>query len=145
MFLRVVIWLIGFAVLTACVFLLSTLSTAGEYTLLLVGVCISAIPFFMGLYETLKLLNYIDTDTAFSNGAVRALKQIRGKALMIAGLYTVGLPYIISAAEHDDAPGVVAIGLVIIFASGVVAVFAAVLQKLLENAIEMKAENDLTV
>jgi len=32
-----------------------------------------------------------------------------------------------------------------IFASLVVAVFAAVLQKLLKNAIDIKSENDLTI
>jgi len=36
-------------------------------------------------------------------------------------------------------------GLVIIFASVVIAAFAALLQKLLQNAIEIKSENDLTV
>jgi hypothetical protein len=40
---------------------------------------------------------------------------------------------------------VIAIGLVIVGASVAVAVFAAVLQRLLENAIAIKSENDLTV
>jgi capsular polysaccharide biosynthesis protein len=35
--------------------------------------------------------------------------------------------------------------MVIIFASLVIAVFAAVLQKLIKNAIDIKSENDLTV
>jgi hypothetical protein len=55
------------------------------------------------------------------------------------------MPFIINAADTDDAPGVVAIGLVIIFASAIVAVFAAVLQKLVQNAVNIKSENDLTV
>ena len=48
-------------------------------------------------------------------------------------------------AEIDDAPGIIVIGLVIIFASMVIAVFAAVLQRLLQEAIDIKSENDLTV
>lgn len=48
-------------------------------------------------------------------------------------------------ADKDDAPGVIVIGLVIIFASIVIGVFAAVLQKLLKEAIDIKLENDLTV
>lgn len=48
-------------------------------------------------------------------------------------------------AERDDAPGIIVIGLIIIFASMVIAVFAAVLQKLLKEAIAIKSENDLTV
>ncbi|WP_423784009.1 DUF2975 domain-containing protein [Francisella tularensis] len=37
------------------------------------------------------------------------------------------------------------LGLVFIFATLIVGVFAAVLQKLLQNAIDIKNENDLTV
>ena len=42
-------------------------------------------------------------------------------------------------------PGMIVIGLVLIFACLVIAVFAAVLQKLLRSAIDMKQEIDLTV
>jgi hypothetical protein len=56
-----------------------------------------------------------------------------------------GMPLLYLMAEADDAPGIIVIGLVLIFASMVIGVFAAVLQKLLQEAIEIKAENDLTV
>jgi hypothetical protein len=48
-------------------------------------------------------------------------------------------------AQKDDAPGLFALALVFIGASFSVAVFAAVLQQLLQNAIAIKKENDLTV
>jgi hypothetical protein len=48
-------------------------------------------------------------------------------------------------AEREDAPGIILIGLALTFAPLIISVFAAVLQKLLENAIDMKEENDLTV
>ena len=48
-------------------------------------------------------------------------------------------------AEVDDAPGLILVGMVLIFASMVIAVFAAVLQRLLQEAIDIKSENDLTV
>jgi capsular polysaccharide biosynthesis protein len=51
----------------------------------------------------------------------------------------------ISWRKLDDAPGAIVIGLVIIFASIVIAVFAAVLEKLLRTAIDIKSENDLTI
>lgn len=65
--------------------------------------------------------------------------------ILIAALFAAGLPYIYYVADKDDAPGVVAIALVIVGASLAVAVFAGVLQRLLQNAIDIKAENDLTV
>lgn len=55
------------------------------------------------------------------------------------------MPVFYLMAEIDDAPGIIVIGLIIIFASMVIAVFAAVLQKLLKEAIDIKSENDLTV
>ena len=48
-------------------------------------------------------------------------------------------------AEVDDAPGLAVVGMVPIFASLVIAVFAAVLQRLLKEAIDIKEENDLIV
>jgi hypothetical protein len=56
-----------------------------------------------------------------------------------------GLPLFYLVAERDDAPGIIFIGLVVIFASMVIAVFAAVLQRLLQEAIDIKSENDLIV
>lgn len=55
------------------------------------------------------------------------------------------IPFVYNVAELDDAPGLIIIGMVPIFASMVIAVFAAVLQRLLEEAIHIKSENDLTV
>ena len=49
------------------------------------------------------------------------------------------------AVTNDDPAGFVAIGLVVIFASAVIATAAAVFQTLLQNAVDIKSENDLTV
>ena len=46
---------------------------------------------------------------------------------------------------EGDRAGVVMLGLLSILASSVIATFAAVLQKLLQEAIDIKLENDLTV
>jgi hypothetical protein len=148
MFLRAVIFLIGAGVLALCIFVLPVgirSDVTGFYRPILMGMYGPAIPFFIALYQGLILLRLIDTNTAFSPTSVAALKKIKFCALIISGLYALGMPYIYYAAEIDDAPGVIAIGLVIIFASIVIAVFAAVLQQLLQNAIDIKRENDLTV
>lgn len=148
LFLRGVIFLIAMAVLALCIFVLPPVissSGAGDYRPILIGMYIPAIPFFFALYQTLKLLSYIDKKKAFSPLSVKALKDIKQCAIIISILYMAGMPYIVYVADRDDAPGVVGIGFVIIFASCVIAVFAAVLQSLLQNAIAIKSENDLTV
>jgi hypothetical protein len=50
----------------------------------------------------------------------------------------VGMPFFYIFAELDDAPGVILIGMLFIFASMVIAVFAAVLQRLLQEAHRYK-------
>ncbi|MHB8129957.1 MAG: DUF2975 domain-containing protein [Mobilitalea sp.] len=120
-----------------------------EYALVLypivIGMYVSTIPFFVALFQALRLLNYIDRNKAFSELSVNALKNIKYCATIISILYVVEMPSFYNLAEKDDAPGIILIGIAFIFASFVVAVFAAVLQKLLKNAIDIKSENDLTV
>ncbi len=55
----------------------------------------------------------------------------------------VGAVYLFS--QNALHPGIAIIGLTIIFTSVIIAVFPAVLQKLLKNALDIKSENDLTV
>ena len=105
----------------------------------------AAIPFYFALYQAFKLLSYIDKNKAFSELSVKALKNIKYCAITISSLYVLGMPLFYLMAKKDDAPGIILIGLVIIFASMVIAVFAAVLQRLLQEAIDIKSENDLTV
>lgn len=114
------------------------------YSILII-MYVSAIPYFIALYQTFQLLSYIDKNKAFSSISVRALKKIKYCAMSISILYLVGMPFFFLLGDKDDAPGVVLIGLIIIFASMVVSVFAAVLQKILKDAIDIKNDNDLMI
>jgi hypothetical protein len=146
--LKAVIVLIGLAILALCVFGLPALimsDNVGYYRPLLIAMYIPAVPFYFGLYQAFKLLNLIDKSKAFSNPAIKTLKYIKISAFIISGFYTLLLPYVYYVAQLDDAPGVMLIGIVIVGASFVVATFAAVMQKLIQNAQDIKEENDLTV
>jgi hypothetical protein len=112
---------------------------------IVIGMYVSVIPFFAALYQAFKLLSYIDKNLAFSELSVKALKKIKFSAITISGVYVAILPFVFLVAELDDAPGLIIIGMVPVFASMVIAVFAAVLQRLLQEAINIKSENDLTV
>lgn len=112
---------------------------------ILLIIYIAAIPFYLALYQVWKLLKYIDNNEAFSDLSVRSLRKIRNFAAIIGGLYIVALPLVYIVADWDDAPGLILMDLIISGASIVMAVFAAVLKKLLQQAIHIKAENDLTV
>ena len=148
MFLKSVVVLIGLFVLGLCVFALPVglrTDATGMYQPIILGMYVAAIPFFAALYQAIKLLGYIDHDQAFSMLAVNTLKNIKFCAIAISGLFAAGMPYLFSVADRDDAPGVVAFACIIVFASFVIATFAAVLQKLIQNAVDIKSEHDLTV
>ncbi|MCY8919586.1 DUF2975 domain-containing protein [Bacillus atrophaeus] len=154
LFLKIAVFLIGIPVLALCIFLVPEIANfAAELYpdivyikyLVLINLYASAIPFYFALYQAFKLLSYIDKNKAFSELSVRALKNIKYCAITISILFVVGMPLFYLMAEKDDAPGIILIGLVVIFASMVIAVFAAVLQKLLKEAFDIKSENDLTV
>ncbi|WP_053374378.1 DUF2975 domain-containing protein [Paenibacillus sp. FJAT-27812] len=154
LFLKAAVILIGIPVLALCIFLVPEIANfAAELYpdmtylkyLVFIELYAPAIPFYFALYQAFKLLSYIDKSKAFSELSVRALKNIKYCAITISSLFVVGMPLFYLIAEKDDAPGIIVIGLVLIFASMVIAVFAAVLQKLLKEAIDIKSENDLTV
>lgn len=153
-FLRIAVIVIGLPVLAICIFLVPKIGhVAGqllpEFTsvkyfvfLLLYG---SALPFYFALYQTLKLLSYIDKNKAFSQLSVEAVKKTKYCAIMISTFHVLLLPLFYLFAEIDDAPGVIFVGLIVPFASLVIAVFAAVLQRLSQEEIQLKVENDLTI
>jgi DNA-binding Xre family transcriptional regulator len=157
LFLKLAVILMGIPVLALCLFLLPQITNEANeaaergsdlafvvYGILMV-MYVSAIPFYFALYQSFNLLSYIDKNQAFSELSVRALKKIKNCAIIISGLYVVALPFVYIMAEVDDAPGLIIIGMIPIFASVVIAVFAAVLQRLLKEAIDIKEENDLIV
>lgn len=155
--LKTMVIIMGIPVLALCIFGLPQIgilafghatdgATLGYIVLSMLFVMyVSTVPFYIALYQTLKLLSYIDKDQAFSGLSVVALKKIKNCGKLICGLYVLILPLVYIVAEWDDAPGLILIGMIIIGASFAVAVFASVLQRLLQKAIDIKEENDLTV
>lgn len=151
-FLRIAVILIGIPVLALCIFGVPWLANnpvnpdyAHILYPILIGIFVSIIPFFVALYQVLRLLSYIGKNKAFSKVSIKALKNIKYCAITISILYVVMMPFVYLVAEKDDAPGLIIMGMVPIFASMVIAVFAAVLQRLLQDAIDIKSENDLTI
>jgi hypothetical protein len=103
-------------------------------------------PFFIGLYQALKLLGYARQNKIFSQPAVRALRTIKYCALITAGAIVLAITYIrIRAHGNDDPAGFIMLGMVATFASVVIGTAAAVFERVLQNAVDIKSENDLTV
>ena len=107
----------------------------------LVYAYIGSIPFFVGLYHAFKVLGYAGE---FSRSAVRSLRTIKFCAVALVGFVAVGEVFILTN-QSDDRAGGVMMGVFITFASIVVATAMAVLERALQNAVDLKSENDLTV
>lgn len=106
----------------------------------------ASIAFFVALYQAFKLLGYIRANEVFSPRAVKALRTIKYCALALVA-FIVGAEaffFVVQRGKEDIAGGVM-IGLVMMFISVVVATAAAVFERLLQSAVEIKSENDLTV
>jgi hypothetical protein len=112
---------------------------------LIIYAYIGSIPFFAALYQAFKLLGHMDGNKVFSQSSVNAVRNIKTCALIFSGFIVLGLLYIRLFVKGEDAAGVTALGMVITFASIVIATAAAIFQRLLQNAVDLKSENDLTV
>jgi hypothetical protein len=150
-FLKIVISLIAIAALAVCVLGLpglvaqeaaKTPKTAYLVYLFLVCAYILSIPFFVALYQAFKLLTYADRNEAFSELSIRALRHIKYCAITISTLMVAGIATLmaLSRGKGEDITGIVAPGLLITFASSVVAAVAAMLQKQVQKAIDLKKE-----
>jgi hypothetical protein len=105
---------------------------------------VASIPFFVALYQAFRVLGYTGQNKIFSQDAVKALRTIKYCATAIIGFVAGAEIFILLNSEEDKAGGIV-IGIVIAFGSIVIAVAAAMFERILQNAVDLKSENDLTV
>jgi len=106
----------------------------------------ASIAFFVALYQGIKLLGFVARNEVFSHRSVKAVRTIKYCALSLVAfiLGAEGFFGIVQRGKEDIAGGVM-MGLILIFVSVVVATAAAVLERTLQSAVELKSENDLTV
>ncbi|AZN41766.1 DUF2975 domain-containing protein [Paenibacillus albus] len=154
LFLKIADILFGIPVLAFCIFLVPRIANfAGDSypdmaylkPLVFIDMYAAAIPFYIALYQAFKLLSYIDKRQAFSELSVKGLKNIKFCAIAISAIYVLGVPLYYLMAKKVDPPSFMPMSMIIIFASLVIAMFAGVLQRLLQEAIQIKSENDLTI
>jgi hypothetical protein len=152
LFLRAVILLVGVGVLAGLLWepqvegrnVNADLATIYFRDPFLAYAYVGSLPFFFGLYQAFKLLGYVGQGQAFSPGAIKALRYIKYCALAVIGFIVGGEAYIILGVSDDRAGGV-AMGIVMSFACVVTATAAMVLERVLQSAVDLKSEHDLTV
>lgn len=106
----------------------------------------ASIAFFAALYQAFKLLGYIGRNEIFLQRSVRALRTIKYCAMTLVAFIAGAEAYLFIAQRgKEDIAGGVMMGLFLIFVSAVIATAAAVFERILQNAVDLKSENDLTV
>src|SRR3989338_7211320 len=151
-FLQVVIVLIGVVALAIMIRFPQTEGRAANLDLFsiysdpfIVYGYLASIAFFVALYQAFKLLGYIGQNKVFSLGSVKALRNIKYCAIILSVSIVIAILYIRLFAGGDDPAGPTAIGILTTFISIVIATAAAVFERTLQSAVDIKSENDLTV
>jgi hypothetical protein len=111
----------------------------------LVCAYIASIPVFVAVYQAVKVIGYAGHDEMFSPAAVKALRVIRYCVIAIIGFVAAFELYILFGITSDDRAGGVFIGVLIALISTVIAAGAAMFERILQNGVDLKSENDLTV
>lgn len=152
LFLKIVILLIAFGAIVGLIWFPQAEGRAVNLDLIsiyadpfIIYAYIASIPFFIGLFQAFKLLSYINSNKAFSKEAVNTLKIMKFASISIIVFIILGLLYIRFFANGDDPAGPTMLGFIASFIFGVIATASGVIQKLLQNAVDLKSENDLTV
>jgi uncharacterized membrane protein YuzA (DUF378 family) len=151
-FLKVIIFLIGIAVLALCFFWLPVIAIRepkahpGVYSLYPLlgyayGCCIA---FSVALYQAFRLLTYIERNNAFSELSLKSLKVIKKSALTTIFFIVLGIVYlkVLAKVTGDDPAGPISLSLMGILATSIITAIVDVLQKLLKNLLDTKPKND---
>jgi len=148
-FLKVIIFLVGIAVLTLCIYWIPALTIrdikahpGGDYSLypLLVcayGICIT---FSFALFHVYKLLTFIERNNALSESSLKSLKVIKKcafTAIFFIVLMIISLK-VISSISGDDSAGPISVSLMSILATSIIIAVVDVLQKPLKGFLDEK-------
>jgi len=102
---------------------------------------LASIAFFVALFRAFTLLGYIRQDKAFSLESIKALRTIKYCGMTLVAMIGAAVAYLFIAVRgSDDIAGGVAMGLLIIFVSIAIATAAAMFERRLQDAVDMKSD-----
>lgn len=103
----------------------------------------ASIFFFAALYQAFRLLGLIGRNELFSARSVKALRTIKYCGISLVGFLMGAEAYLfIFQRGKEDINGGAAVGLFLIFVSVVIAAAAALFERRLHGAMDIKSGND---
>uniref|UniRef100_A0A7V2ZKJ7 DUF2975 domain-containing protein n=1 Tax=Ignavibacterium album TaxID=591197 RepID=A0A7V2ZKJ7_9BACT len=109
----------------------------------LVYVYLASVPFFIALYQAIKVVGYSRQNNFYSKASLKALRTIKYCALSIIGFVIIG-EIIILSVESDDHAGGVFMGFLVILISVVMAAIAAKFEINLIRRMDIISVKDFT-
>jgi hypothetical protein len=102
---------------------------------------IASIPFFVALFQAFKVLARVRQNQTFSQENGKALRTIKHCAISLVCFIVGAEAYIliVQRGKEDDIAGGVAMGVVLIFVSAAIATAAAVFERHLQNARDLRS------
>jgi hypothetical protein len=105
----------------------------------------ASIAFFMALFQAFKVLGFVRQNKTFSQPTVKALRTIKYCAMTLIAFVAGAILFIFIFGEKEERPAGFVVPLIVTFASVVVTTATAICERILQNAVDIKSENDLTV
>lgn len=141
LFLKAVIVLIAITALVSMIRFPQTEGRAANLDLIsiykdpfIIYAYIASTPFFVALFQAIKLQGFVEKNKIFSQAAVKAIRNIKYCATAMAFLIGAPLAYLVTALRgKDDIAGGVAGGLFLISIFVIIATTAAYFQKYLQK------------
>ncbi|WP_374717486.1 DUF2975 domain-containing protein [Neobacillus sp.] len=150
-FLKVIIFLIGVAILALCIYWLPEMAIKdakahpdSAYFLIPFLICAYGfcITFSIALYQAFKLLTYIERNHAFSELSLNSLKVIKRCAFIVIFLILLGIVSlaVLAKVTGEDAAGPISLSLMGILVTSIIAAIMDVLQKPIKSFLDKKEE-----
>jgi hypothetical protein len=98
-------------------------------------VYLGSTPFFVALYRAFGLFGHVRQNYAFSEVTVDALRAIKRCAIDIIGFVAGAVIIIIINGDNEDRPAGVFMCFLVVFASGVIAITAAMFGRQLQKTL----------
>lgn len=149
--LRVLILLLGTGILVFCILLPNVAERTAEkfpefaylqYPVLFY-VYLTAVPFYIALFQGVRICGFILNDEPFSHSTVSALQIASVCSVTEIFIYTLGAVLLFCCnALH---PSIFLLILVILLAASMFALLCSILKHLVQKAIRLREESELTI
>lgn len=97
------------------------------------------------MYFLHKIRQLIIKQQAFSQSAITLVKKVRRNIGIISLCFIFMLPFFFTAAQADDAPGLVLLGFAVVCTPFAIYILSQIIEDLFVSAFNLQKDHDLTV